>query len=323
MSTLVPAVPPEPLPPVPSWGEAILCYTRHLRARGASPRTIETVGYDLVHLRGHLEASDPDPLWVALGELRAYQLGLLTGEASRRGRPLAASSVARVTVTLRGFFAFLSAEGLLPSNPAQGLERPRTPRRLCGSVLSVSEVKRLLRAADSTPRGLRDRTALEVLYATAVRRMELLGLDLSDLDHTGRTILVRRGKGGKDRLLPLTRSSYQALSVYLERARPALAKAEPCSALFLSQRGRRLSRMALAGALTKLARAAGLSKTVSPHVLRRSCATALLKNKVSLRHIQLLLGHADLSITSVYLRLDTSELRQELLLRHPRERFEL
>jgi len=310
--------------PTATWSAGLTGYFDHLQARRASASTIRTRRYDLQNLRAHLGAEETDAIEVSLDDLRQYQLGLLTGDASRRGRPLSAGSVARLTATLRHFFAFLAAEGHVAADPAARLERPRVPQRLPGAVLSVPEVKRLLGAAEPSPRGLRDRAMVEVFYATGVRRAELRNLDLCDLDHAERTLLVRAGKGEKDRLLPLTRSCYAGLTDYLRRGRPELMTRHPDStrAVFLSARGQRLSSMALADSLTKLGRAAGINKRLTPHTLRRSCATALLKNGVSLRHIQLLLGHADLSITSVYLRLDPSDLRRELLLRHPRERFE-
>lgn len=307
-----------------TWSAALERYVDHLQARRVSPMTIRSRRYDLLGLRTHLGAEARDPIRVSLDDLRGYQLGLLTGDASRRGKPLSAGSVARLTAALRHFFQFLAAEGLLERDPAARLERPRVKPRLPGAVLTVPEVKRLLGAAEASPRGLRDRAVVEVLYATGVRRAELRNLDLADLDHAERTLLVRAGKGDKDRLLPLTRSAYLTLTAYLQRGRPALvtSHADSTRALLLSERGRRLSSMALADSLAKLARAAGLVKRVTPHTLRRTCATHLLQNKVSLRHIQLLLGHADLSITALYLRLDTSDLRRELLQRHPRERFE-
>jgi len=313
-----------PRPRALCWTRALEVYEQHLLARRASPRTREDHLRELRLLREHAAPKRPGSL--CLADLRDYQVGLLTGEASRSGRPVSAGTVAKVTSTLRAFFAFLAAEGLVRADPALRLERPKVPRRLPGDVLSVPDVRRLLAAPDeATALGLRDRALLEVLYATGLRRAEACGLELGDLDHPGRELHVREGKGSKDRLVPLTRSAYEVVVRYLERARPELKTAHPdgARALFLTAAGRRLHPVAVFRALERSARAAGLRRKPSAHSLRRSFATHLLKGGASLRHIQLLLGHASLDTTAAYLRLDTRELRREILLRHPRERFEV
>jgi len=306
------------------WPEARRRFEDHLRAGRARPRTLE----------GHLRevdlfaedlAATRGPADVSLEQLRDYQLGLLTGERARRGKPLAAGTVARVTSSLRAFFAFLRAEGLLARDPSLGLERPQLPQPVPGDVLTVAQVRELLQAADTTrPLGRRDRALAEVLYATGVRRAEVCGLDLADYDRAERVLHVRHGKGDKGRLLPVSRSCAEALEAYFAHGRPRLvtAHADSSRALFLTRAGRRLHPVAVHRALRRLRAGAGLDVELSAHTLRRSFATHLLRNGVSLRHIQLLLGHANLQTTAVYLRLDTSELRREILLRHPRERFE-
>lgn len=154
-----------------------------------------------------------------------------------------------------------------------------------------------------------------------MRRAELLALDVCDVDHQERTLFVRAGKGEKPRLLPIAPTGYAALARYLELGRPALERA-PTSALFLGVRGGRLSQVALSRTLHELQDRAGLLKNVTPHCLRRTCATGLLKNGTNLRVIQTLLGHSDLTTTSVYLCLSPDEIREEVLLHHPRERFD-
>ena len=193
-------------------------------------------------------------------------------------------------------------------------------------MLTVEEVTRLLEAPDrTTPMGLRDRAFLEILYATGMRRREALGLDLCDYDRRTREVVVRNGKGGKSRVLPVTRGAVSEIDAYLARGRPALAKlglADSMNAIFLSERGRRLSEPRVLKILRALAATARIKKRLTPHALRRSFATHLLKGGVSLRHIQVLLGHASLDTTAIYLRLDPRELRRELLLEHPRERID-
>jgi len=305
-----------------SWDAALDVYLTHLRASRASPRTIADRQADLGHLRDRLSPLRPDQ--VRLADLREHQLALMTGEGSRSGRPLSAGAVCRVVAGVRSLFDFLVAEGRLTEDPAARLERPKRPQRVPRDALTVGEVRRLLAAAPPTVLGLRDRTLAEVLYATGVRRAELIGLDLSDLDRAERRLHVRAGKGEKDRLLPLTRSAFHALVDHVDATRPRLVTghADSATALFLTSRGRRIHAGSVLRALRGLRARSGIKKAVTPHVLRRTFASHLLRTGASLRHIQLLLGHASLQTTSAYLCLDDRELRRELLLRHPRERFE-
>jgi integrase/recombinase XerD len=324
MSTFVASAPeaPEPL----SWESALDAYLLRLRASRRASLTVESYTQVLGGLRRFLiEHRSPTPGRVTVEHLRAYQVGLLTGSASRTGRPYAVRTVHRITTTIQGFFAFLEDEGRLPSDPAANLDRPRLPSPVPGDVLTVAEVERVLAAPDgSKPTGVRDRALVELLYATGLRRAEILALDLGDLRHPDREVVVRHGKGDKGRIVPIGRSAYHHVVTYLERARPALQSSHPDSAraLFLSRVGRRLSRQQFQSVVKALGVRAGLSTSLSPHVLRRTFATHLLKGGVSLRHIQILLGHASLNTTAIYLRLDTRELRREILLHHPRERID-
>jgi len=306
-----------------TWNRAIDAYELHLRARRAALGTIDEQLLDLGHLAAHFRPLRVDQ--VHLQDLREYQVGLYAGETSHSRRPLAPRTVAKVTSTVRRFFGFLTEDGLLVENPTARLEQPRVPRKGVGNVLTVKQVQKLIGAADlASAIGLRDRAIAETLYATGVRRAELIALDLSDLCHDERELTVQQGKGGKGRRVPLTRSAYASVAAYLERARPGFMTAHPdsASALFLTGRGMRINHMTLTHTFRKLVKAAKLRARVTAHTLRRSCATHLLKGGASLRHIQLLLGHADLGTTAFYLKLDTRELRREVLLHHPRERFE-
>jgi len=306
----------------PSWIEAIDAYELHLRARHAAPGTVTESLRELEVLRRHFgprELAD-----VTLSDLRQHQVGLLTGDTAPSGRPLAPRTVAKVASIVRQFFAFLAAETYLPEDPALALEQPKHKPAEVGDVLTVTQIRRLLAAAKTDPIGLRDRASVELLYATGVRRTELLSLDLDDLGHEQRELVVRRGKGGKGRKLPVTRSAYEALSTYLELARPKLVTShvDSASALLISSRGTRLDPMGLKRTFLRLGKASGLRCRLHAHMFRRTFATHLLQGGASLRHIQLLLGHKNLSTTAVYLKLDTSELRREVLLHHPRERFD-
>jgi integrase/recombinase XerD len=309
-----------------TWETALELYFTHLRATRFSPRTISEARFKLAHVRRHFDPLRPDQ--VHLPDLRAFQASLFSGQAAASGKPMSARAVANVSSCLRRFFAFLAQDGHLDRDPAASLELPRCPRRSVGDVLGVPEVTRLLATAAAratSAAGVRDHALVELLYATGLRRFEALGLDLGDLEHDTRELVVRVAKGGKSRRVPLTRSAFEVVAEYHQHARPGLVTkhADSARALFLSQRGRRLDAMSLARILRELARAAGLKRPLSPHVLRRSFATHLLQGGASLRAIQLLLGHESLSTTAFYLKLDTAELRKEVILKHPRERFGL
>jgi integrase/recombinase XerD len=309
-----------------TWADALDRYETYLRAKRAAPGTLANHLLEVGHLVSHCEGTGVEPRDVTLCALRHYQAGLFTGETSTSRRPLCAGSVAKVSSCVRRFFAFLVEDRLLPVDPAARLEQPRTPRRSVGDVLTVPEVTKLLKAASVlTALGLRDRAVVELLYGTGVRRAELLALDLQDLDRDEREVLVRNGKYGKSRRLPLGRTGYEHVAAYLDEARCALRSthADSGRALLLSAYGKRLDKMTLTKILRRLRGEAGIKKPVTPHTLRRTYATHLLQAGTSLRHIQVLLGHSDLSTTAFYLRVDTRELRRELLLRHPRERIEV
>lgn len=310
------------LTPTLTWQEARARFARHLKARNCSPKTVYTYGLEIDRLEHFTEARCPAEITTQI--LRGYQVGLLMGTTTRSGKPLTGRSAYRVTATLASFFSFLCDENLILKDPTRKLERPKQNQALVGEVLSVEEVRQLLDQPPETALGLRDRAMLETLYATGIRRAELIALDLADLDRRNRLLTVRRGKGNKARQVPVARSSFLRVERYLEDARADLARGSAKSgvALFLTAWGRRAGESTVARRLAHHAEQAGITKKVTPHALRRTFATHLLQAGVNLRHIQLLLGHCKLSTTARYLRLTSAELREEILLHHPRERFE-
>ncbi|MGE0706919.1 MAG: tyrosine-type recombinase/integrase [Planctomycetota bacterium] len=293
-----------------SWEDAHAGFLTHLRARNLSARSVYCYGLEVTRLAAYLGGAGPQG--VSTERLRAYQAGLLAGTASRSGRPLTGRSVYRVLCNLQTFFAWLEREGLIAQDPCARLERPKRNQPLPGGVLAAAEVERLLAAADApSASGQRDRAAVELLYATGIRRAELCARE--------RLVRVRHGKGDKARVVPLTRAAALRLDGYLADARPALALGSGEPALLLTRAGRSLGPSALLRLLWRLAERAGLGRRVTPHTLRRSFATHLLQAEVDLRSIQLLLGHEKLSTTAGYLCLSPEELRRELLRYHPRE----
>ncbi len=305
-----------------TWSEARDLYETALRAARKSPGTIS--GY-LQEIDGFERRGPASPATVTVQHLREHLVGLHTGKTSRSGRPNGAGNIGKVATALSAFFTFLHDEDVIPDNPSRRLERPRVPEKLPGDVLTPKEIEKLLRACDSaTPLGQRDRALIEALYAMGLRNAEVLGLDLTDLSHADREVSVV-GKGDKGRVIPLIRSAWNVVRDYINRARPTLATTHPDSAraIFLNYKGERLSKEGLRVILHRLKAATGIKKRITPHTFRRSFATALLKNGVDLRTIQVLLGHEHLNTTARYLRLDTRDLRRDLLLHHPRERIEV
>ncbi len=306
-----------------TWSSALDLFKTYLRARRASPRTLKGYLADVGFLGDRL--ADCAPSEVQPEALRELQCDLLTGLASRSGRPLKARTVSAMTSAWKSFFKFLAEDGVIELDPTARLEHPRVPRQPPGNVLTVKEVARLLNAADCNgPLGLRDRAVVDLLFSTGLRNAEVLALNLADIDHEEREVIVQAGKGERGRIVPLTRSSYLRLAEFLDDGRRSLqtSHADSLVALFLSCRGRRINAQYLLRLFRRLRREAGIKKNVTPHTMRRTFATTLLKNGVSIRHIQVLLGHDDLGTTARYLSLDRNELRRELLLKHPRERFE-
>jgi integrase/recombinase XerD len=271
--------------------------------------------------------------------------------ASLSERGLAPSSAARTLVAVRGFHRFLALEGEVPTDPAAAVAPPRAPSRL-PKAIPVDAVERLLDAASvgDTPEALRDRALLEILYGTGARISEAVGLDIDDLDlgaRAGRpgdagdaggtgvvapgageppaaltTAATRlRGKGGKERIVPVGRYAVEAVTAYLVRARPVLAEhGRGGPALLLNARGNRLSRQSAWAILQRAAERADLSEHVSPHTLRHSFATHLLDGGADVRVVQELLGHASVTTTQIYTMVSVHRLREVYAGAHPRAR---
>lgn len=240
----------------------------------------------------------------------------LAHAASRWGGPIKPASRAAELGLVRRFFSFLARHGLILRDPAAELVVPKGSS-LPRAVLSLSQARRLMTVPNAgTVLGCRDRGILELLYGTGIRLFECMGLDLTDLDLSQGLLLVRNGKGRRDRYVPVAGQAEVALELYLRSSRPELVKcAEP--ALFLSLRGRRLSRSRLPRLVKAYGRAVGVE--ISTHSLRHACATHLLRGGADIRHVQVLLGHRRLDSTAIYTRVEVEDLREVLRRCHPRE----
>jgi integrase/recombinase XerD len=278
--------------------------------RGLAPLTLESYAHDLQDFRDYL-ATLARSSWEEVG-LQDFQDYLTALE----GRGLAARSRARRLSALRQFFRFLMREEKLPANPVELLDSPRLPLKL-PQVLGEGEVAALLAATDpGTPLGQRDGALLEVLYATGLRVSELVGLTLKQVD-LRRGVVRVKGKGDKERAVPMVAKAVEKMNLYLTQGRRELLQGRESPYIFLNRRGGPLTRQGFWKILKGYALQAGV-RDLSPHTLRHSFATHLLSRGANLRVLQLLLGHADLATTQIYTHLDATRLREVHKKAHPR-----
>jgi integrase/recombinase XerD len=306
---------------------AIDAYLAELEARRYShsrrlhaARTLEGL---LLYMREAHSITD----WRAVNEsqLRDFALYAATRHRSPKGQRISAATLRQWLSIMRSFFSWLHRNGHLLHNPAERLAFPRQEQTL-PQVLNESEIARLIETPDlQTAIGLRDRALMETLYATGIRRREAQRLDLYDIDTAAQRLTVRLGKGQRDRVVPLTETAAHWLTRYLTAARPELAAGKwwgkgqrrgqpklipPTAALWLSVTGRRLSYQMIAERLRDYALQVELK--ASAHTFRHCCATHLLRAGASVRHVQQLLGHRDLSTTEIYTRVEISDLQQAI-----------
>lgn len=290
--------------------DTYLSYLRDVRRLSAN--TLESYARDLGHLAAFADDSGKPLDALDRRDLETF----VRGQAASG---LAPRSVARIVASVRGFYRFTVVERKLPKNPADDLQAPRAWTSL-PKFLSLEEVDRLLAQPDvSTPRGLRDKALIEVLYATGLRVSELISLRAGDLNLED-GYLTCLGKGDKQRMVPLGQEAIGWVRRYLSEGRGRLLKKKTSPWLFVNARdGGALSRVGFWKVLKAYGTAAGISRDLSPHVLRHSFATHLLERGADLRMIQVMLGHADLSTTQIYTHVLEARLRTVYDRFHPRE----
>ncbi len=300
---------------------AVRTYLDHLSVeRGLAANTLTSYRRDLRRYQQFLAGQGIEDL-AEISEATVSEFLARLREGDAEHPPLSATSAARTVVAVRGFHKFAVRDGLTAADPA-GSVRPPSPGKRLPKALPLSDVEAILEAAGSagTTLALRDRALLEVLYGTGARISEAVGLDVDDLDPVEGTVLLR-GKGGKQRLVPVGSYAREAVEAYLVRGRPDLVSATtPAGALFLNARGGRLSRQSAWAVLVKAAERAGVTRDVSPHTLRHSFATHLLDGGADVRVVQELLGHASVTTTQVYTLVTVENLRQVFATAHPRAR---
>jgi integrase/recombinase XerD len=275
----------------------------HLRCeRALAPLTIAAYKHDVEQFAAALGAK---PVASATREaITGFLSDLLT-------RQMDARSVARKLSSIRGFYRFLVAEGIIAVSPARTVRSPKQWKVLPKSLPTARLERLLAPPADSSPASVRDWAILQTLYYSGVRASELVGLRLADVNLEDRTAMVVQGKGGKDRVVPLGRAA-GAIEAYLATARPALLKGLGSPFLFVGRRGKPITRQRLAQIVS------AAEPTASPHQLRHTLATNLVKRGADLRSVQNILGHEDISTTQVYLHADIDHLRKQFLRFHPR-----
>ena len=284
--------------------QLVLEYIRYLKAeRNLSPLTLRNYEGDISHFLRYLNSVDgTGPLEVNRQVFRRYLAAL-------RGEGIGDGSVARKVSTIHSFYRYVVRAGRLADDPLAGVRPPKQKRRL-PVVLSSKQIDSVIQSADGdSPRELRDRAILELMYAGGIRLSELVGLNIRSLDLIERTARIW-GKGRKERIVPLGRSAAAALKCYMENGRGYLAKETTGEALFLNRSGGRLSRRSVELLVRKYAMKAGLDLKVFPHLLRHTFATHMLDGGADLRVVQELMGHASVSSTQIYLHVTEEQQRR-------------
>jgi integrase/recombinase XerD len=281
--------------------------------RGLSRNTLEAYRTDLLQFGRFLQERNVSAIEASAADVSDF----LTDLAAGNGRRASPATIHRKAACLRSFYRHLRREGLRESDPTATLSAPRRGRKL-PQVLTRGEVERLLaQPRGAKPTVLRDRALLELMYACGLRASEAIGLDVADVDLED-GVLRTRGKGSKERLVPIGQTALGALRAYLERGRPQLVKGRPESRLFVNFRGGQLTRQGLYKIVRRHAQSAGLADRMSPHTLRHTFATHLLAGGCDLRSVQEMLGHADVATTQLYTHLSSERLKDVYFRAHPR-----
>lgn len=292
------------------WGETLERFAAELEARSAAPATKRAYRHDLGELAAWATERRLEPDALRYRDLRGYAAAISELQLAR-------ATVARRLSAVRGLYDYLQRLDEVTQNPAELLPSPRRDGKL-PRVLDSDQVRRLLEAIPaSDPLEIRDRAMLELAYSSGLRCAEVVGMNVDAVDYETETVRVL-GKGRKERVVPVGEPARNALERYVAAGRPALIAGLGEPALFVSRRGKRLSPSDVRRRLVRWMREAAVAGSISPHVLRHSFATHLLEGGADLRTIQELLGHASVSTTQVYTRVEPSHLRREYARAHPR-----
>jgi len=314
--------PPETAPKIEARFEAlVLDFLAYLEfERGLARNTLEAYRTDLLQYGNFLGAHGVGATDAGRADVSDFLADLALGRANGDGPkhpPCSPATISRKTAALRSFYRHLRREELITDDPTATLSPPARSRKL-PHVLSYAEIKRLLQSTAGTdPIALRDRALLELMYGCGLRASEAVGLEVTDLD-LRRGFVRPRGKGSKERMVPVGREAAAAASRYLRSGRPELVGAKAEGKLFVNFRGGSLTRQGLYKIIQRHAKRAGLAGKMSPHTLRHSFATHLLSGGCDLRSVQEMLGHADVSTTQLYTHLSGERIKEVYFKSHPR-----
>jgi len=296
-------------------------YKNHLTILNYSANTIKGHIFYLNRFFTYLKENNIEEITsVTKDTNRDYQTSLYE-EINKRGEPNSVSTQNNALKVVKSFFRFLCENNYLVSDPAKDITYAKAPKRLPRSILTQSEMRKILHGPDTkTVLGYRDRTILEVLYSTGIRTEEINNLILQDVDYNGGFIRVNSGKGKKDRVVPIGKIACRYLENYIKAVRPSLIRDPYNNHLFLSLKGNRLSNNMVWEIVKRYTKKAKIKKTISPHTFRHTCATLMLRNKANIRHIQEMLGHSSLDSTQVYASVSITDLKEVHSKCHPREK---
>src|SRR4051794_22122106 len=316
MATIAPERPAE-IQPSERYESLVLDFLAHLEfERGLSRNTLAAYRTDLLQFGRFLAERDREATAAEPADLSDFLADLAQGDGNGRA-PCSTATVHRKAACLRSFYRHLRREEVIDDDPAARLETPRRGKKL-PEVLSYGEVQRLLaQPRGDDPATIRDRALLEVMYASGLRASETISLEASDVD-LEHGIVRARGKGSKERLVPVGGKAIAAVRVYLRSGRPRLVRDQGEGKLFLNFRGGPLTRQGLYKIVLRHAQTAGLAQRMSPHTLRHSFATHLLSGGCDLRSVQEMLGHADVATTQLYTHLSSERLKDVYFKAHPR-----
>jgi len=300
--------------------QLIPVYLKHLKTLGRSYYTIKGAKYGLVDLAAFLEAEKAPCLEDLNSDVLYEYQQELAFRITAKGKLLSLRTQAQSLGIVKAFTRYLKEHDYLVHDPGEVIHPPKKPKRLPKVILSANEVQKLMAAADTrTSRGWRNRIILEILYDTAIRRSEMAGLKVNDLDLNAGFVHIR-GKGDKERVVPLSSRVCRLVETYILMVRPAMLNGKDTGHLVLNRWGRQMGPDGVWKAVKRCVELAGIRKNVSTHTFRHTCATHMLKNGAPVRHLQQMLGHESLESTQIYTRVTINDLKQIHAKYHPSEK---
>ena len=300
--------------------DAIRLYLNHQHMAGLSPYTSRGAKSALKELNDILISQDIQEVDLITHDALMPYRETIAFRLTRKGQPLGIRSQGTLIGHVRAFFRWLHEQGHLLYDPSERLIAPKKPRPLPKSILEIKEVEHLFSLPDtSTPRGFRNRLVMEVLYSTGIRCAEVVGVQLVDVNLEDGYLMIRRGKGQKDRVVPLARVARDRMQSYLIDVRPSWVKSEQEQHVFLNRWGEGMSIESMSAIVRKYGRLSGINKVITTHTFRHTCATHMIRNGAPIRHVQEMLGHESLETTQIYTRVTINDLMAAHKKYHPSE----